>query len=288
MSRIVYVNGRYVPYRQAQIHVEDRGYQFADGVYEVCGLRRGGPVDEAAHLARLDRSLTALKISWPVHPSALRLICREIAECSRVRFGFLYIQITRGAARRDHAFPPPASSSLVVLARRLDEAAMKSRAAQGIAAITRPDIRWGRCDIKSLALLPNVLARQSALDAGADDAILVDGQGFITEAAAANVWIVTQAGALATRPAGADILGGITRSALLEEGRALGLTLEERTFTPQEAAQAREMFLTSSVGGVVPVVRLDGAPIGEGPGPVAAQLRHALEKKISARMASSL
>src|SRR5271170_653693 len=202
MSRIAYVNGRYLPMRNALVHVEDRGYQFGDGVYEVCEVREGRLIDERRHLARLKRSLDELRIRAPMSPKALGIVLREVVARNRIGYGIVYLQITRGVARRDHAFPvPEVPPSLVVTARALNWARNEALAAKGIAVVSVPDNRWGRVDIKTIGLLPNVLARQAAIDQGARDAWFVDRDGVVTEAASANAWIVTPKGVLVTRRA---------------------------------------------------------------------------------------
>jgi D-alanine transaminase len=275
MSRIAYVNGRYLPFAAAMIHVEDRGYQFGDGVYEVCEVREGRLVDARRHLERLWRSLGELRIRAPMSPKALRFVLREVVARNRIDYGAIYCQVTRGVARRDHAFPSPElSPSLVVTARSLNRARSEALAAQGIAVISVPDDRWGRVDIKTIGLLPNVLARQKAIDAGARDAWFIDKDTMVTEAASANAWIVTQAGTLVTRPVDRGILRGITRTVLLDVIKAQGLTIEQRPFTLSEAYGAREAFVTSASQLVMPVVRIDGRTVGDGkPGPIATALR---------------
>ena len=275
MSRIAYVNGRYLPRRDAMIHIEDRGYQFADGVYEVCEVRGGRIVDARLHVERLQRSLGELRIALPMKPSALGVVMRETIRRNRVRDGIVYLQITRGVARRDHAFPPPGTApSLVVTARNLDFAGNDKVAAAGTAVITVPDNRWGRADIKSTSLLPNVLAKQAARDQGAREAWFVDAHGRVTEGSSTNAWIVTQDGKVVTRPADNAILRGITRTVLIEAIKAQGLILEERPFTVAEAQAAREAFVTAASQIVMPVVKIDGRPVGDGkPGPVAMALR---------------
>ena len=275
MARIAYVNGRYVPLLEAAVNVEDRGYQFSDGVYEVCEVKDGRLVDERRHLARLVYSLTELRIAMPMAMSALSLVMREVVRRNRVRCGILYLQVTRGVARRDHAFPPAGTRpSVVVTARALNLAALERMVDEGVAVITIPDNRWGRVDIKSVSLLPNVLAKQAAREAGAREAWFVDVQGKVTEGSSSNAWIVTRDGRVVTRPLGHDILRGITRTVLLEVIAAQGLALEERPFSLEEAYAAREAFLTSASQVVIPVVRIDGRPIGNGaPGLIAAALR---------------
>jgi D-alanine transaminase len=275
MSRIAYVNGRYLPLHDATVHVEDRGYQFADGVYEVCEVRDGRLVDERRHLERLQRSLGELRIRLPITLRALDVVLREVVRRNRIGYGIVYLQITRGVARRDHAFPTvPVAPSLVVTARPLNRVRNEALAEKGIAVISVPDNRWGRVDIKTIGLLPNVLARQAAIEHGARDAWFVDADGAVTEAASANAWIVTTSGTVVTRPAGHAILRGITRAVLFEVIKAHGLTLEERPFTLEEAYAAREAFITSASQIVLPVVRIDDRPIGNGaPGLLATALR---------------
>jgi D-alanine transaminase len=275
MSRIAYVNGRYLPRTHAMVSVEDRGYQFADGVYEVCEVRAGRLVDERRHMARLDRSLSELRIARPMSPAALGVVMRETVRRNRVRDGIVYLQITRGVARRDFPFPPADTKpSTVVTARSNDIACLDRMAEEGIAVVTLPDIRWQRVDIKSVALLPNVLAKQAARDRGAREAWLVDAQGRVTEGASSNAWIVSRDGKVITHPLGNDILGGITRSVVIDALIAQGLAFEERAFTVEEAHAAREAFITSASQIVLSVVSIDGKPIGNGaPGLIATALR---------------
>jgi len=275
LSRFAFVNGRYLPYRHAAVHIEDRGYQFADGVYEVCEVREGRIVDERRHLQRLSRSLGELRIPPPMAPRALGFVLRETVRLNRVRDGLLYLQVTRGVARREHAFPPAGTRpSLVVTARARDRAKAERVAETGISVITLDDNRWQRVDIKTIALVPNVLARQTAREAGAAEAWFVDEAGFVTEGAASNAWIVTGEGALVTRPAEHGILRGITRTVVFEMAAASGLTIEERPFRVDEALQAREAFVTAATQIVMPVIKIDGTPIADGkPGPLARMLR---------------
>jgi D-alanine transaminase len=275
LLRVAFVNGRYVPGTRAMVHVEDRGYQFSDGVYEVCEVRGGGLIDEGRHMARLARSLAELRMGMPMSPAALAIVMRECLHRNRVRDGILYLQITRGVARRDHAFPPAGTKpSLVVTARSLDPATNERTAGEGIAVITLPDNRWERVDIKSVSLLPNVLAKQAARERGAKEAWFVDRHGHVTEGSSSNAWIVSREGKVITRPADKGILRGVTRSVLIEVIAAQGLELEERAFAIEEAYVAREAFLTSASQVVLPVVRIDNRPIGNGnPGSVAAALR---------------
>ena len=247
MPRIAYVNGRYVKHSDASVHIEDRGYQFADGVYEVCEVRHGYIVDLTRHLNRLDRSLGELRIAWPMGRAALTQVIRQTLRRNHVRNGLFYMQVTRGVARRDHVFPaegtPP---SLVITAKSTDPKIIAAKNANGIKAITLADNRWDRVDIKSVGLLPNAMARQQAKEAGAQEAIYVDGDGMVKEGAATNVWIVDRDGTLVTRPAEHGILRGITRTTLMDVAAKLGLKITERNFSVSEMLAAREIFLTAA------------------------------------------
>src|SRR5438874_11786080 len=261
MSRIAYVAGQYLPHRQAAVHVEDRGYQFADGVYEVIALVGGQLIDEAPHLARLHRSLAELRIPLPMEDAALRLVLREVIRRNRVETGIVYLQVTRGAAPRDHAFPKATKPVLVVTARR-SRPPNPRLGQEGIAVITIPDIRWQRCDIKSISLVPNVLGKQQAREAGAYEAWQIDREGHVTEGTSTNAWIVTADGAVVTRAADSAILNGVTRLAVLDIINREGYRLAERPFSVAEARAAREAFLTSTTAELLPVVRLDSVPVG--------------------------
>lgn len=276
MPRIAYVNGRYVRHAEASVHIEDRGYQFADGVYEVCEVARGYIVDGKRHLDRLDRSLSELSIGWPLARSALQIVMREVVRRNRVVNGLVYVQVTRGVASRDFVFPVNARPSLVVTARKADPAAAASRAATGIAVITVPENRWDRVDIKTVGLLPNVLAKQKAKEAGAQEAWFVDADGMVKEGGSSNAWIVTRDGTLVTRPAEHGILRGITRTTMFEVAAKLGLSIEERHFSVDEAKAAREAFISSATTIAMPVVSIDGATIANGhPGSIVLALRGA-------------
>jgi len=277
MPRIAYVNGRYLPHRSATVHIEDRGYQLGDGVYEVCEVAHGLIVDSVRHLDRLDRSLRELRMAWPMTRAALRIVMGEVVRRNKVRDGNVYIQVTRGVAPRDHVFPAEGTRpAVVVTSKRIDRRKGASAAEKGIGVITLPENRWDRVDIKSVGLLPNVLARQAAKEAGAGEAWFVDREGFVTEGAATNAWIVTADGVLVTRPAEHGILRGITRTTLFEVARKLGLRIEERAFTVDEAKAAREAFITAATTLVMPVVSIDGQPVANGhPGTIARELRAA-------------
>jgi D-alanine transaminase len=275
MSRIAYVNGRYVPFGDARVHIEDRGYQLGDGVYEVCEIRDGSLVDERRHLERLSRSLAALRIKPPLASSALHFVLEETVRRNRVRDGLIYLQITRGVARRDHGFPDqPVKPALVVTVRALNRAKIEASASIGIAVITTPDDRWGRVDIKTIGLLPNALARQKAKEAGAKDAWFVDEDGLVTEGASSNAWIVTNDGVLVTRPSSNRILTGITLTVVKEVAAKLQMKVEERAFSVREALDASEAFLTSATQIATPVISIDRQKVGSGkPGAVAKRLR---------------
>lgn len=275
MSRIAYVNGQYCNLRDACVHVEDRGYQFSDGVYEVCEIRGGRLVDMPRHMARLQRSLSELQIAMPMPLSSLSIVLHEVVRRNRIGYGIVYLQVTRGVARRDHAFPIPAvKPSVVVTARGLNFEKNRQTAIAGIKVITVPENRWPRVDIKSVSLLPNVLAKQAAREQGAYEAWYVDSEGNVTEGSSSNAWIVTADGRVVTRSAETGILAGITRAVLLEVLAALQIKLEERPFTAAEAKTAAEAFVTSASQIVMPVVAVDGKIIGSGrPGPVSQRLR---------------
>jgi D-alanine transaminase len=271
------VNGRYVAHGHAQVHVEDRGYQFADGVYEVCEIREGFIVDLRRHLDRLDRSLRELSIRWPMGRAALTHVIRETVRRNGVTDGMFYLQVTRGVAKRDHVFPgTDTHSSLVVTAKHTDRHAANAKAEKGISVITVPENRWDRVDIKTVGLLPNVLARQKAKEHGAAEAWFVDERGMVKEGAATNAWIVTMDGVIVTRPAEHGILRGVTRTTLFDLAAKMNLRIEEREFSTEEAKKAREAFITAATTLVMPVVTIDGTPVANGtPGSLSLSLRDA-------------
>jgi D-alanine transaminase len=259
------------------VHIEDRGYQFADGVYEVVPVARGTLVDEDPHLDRLERSLDELRIDMPMSRAALKLVSRELMRRNGLSNGFLYMQVTRGVAPRDHKFPKAAKPALVMTTRQM-KAPSAQTLADGVGVITVPDIRWKRCDIKSVSLLPNVLGKQEAVEAGAYEAWMIDPEGRITEGTSTNAWIVTQDNELVTRNASSAILNGITRVRLLKLAEAQGIVFKERPFTVDEARGAREAFITSSTNFVMPVTRIDGEPVSNGhPGLLTCKLREIYE-----------
>ena len=275
MPRVAYVNGRYQPFAEAAVHVEDRGFQFADGVYEVVAVDDGVLMDEQGHLERLGRSLRELQIPWPMSVRALRQVMREVARRNRITQGTIYVQVTRGVAPRDFNYPKGILPTLVVTSRRFNLNPVE-RVEAGVSVITIPDIRWQRRDIKSVALLPQCMGKQRAAEAGAYEAWMVDDSGHVTEGTSSNAWIVTADGTLVTRHANTNILRGITRMAVVGLAQEQGIGFEERPFTVAEAYAAREAFMTAATNYVMPITRIDGAPVGDGkPGPVATGLRQA-------------
>lgn len=274
MPRFAYVDGRFVRHRDGAVHIEDRGLQFGDAIYEVCAVKNGILFDMDGHLARLGRSLAALSITAPLGDTSLMMVIKQLMIRNKLRNGLVYIQVSRGVAKRDHPFPKVCQPSIILTARSMDMRAGDMRAATGISVQSHADIRWGRVDIKTINLLPNVLAKQAALEAGFGDAWLVDDNGFVTEGTAQNAWIVDAAGVLRTHPIGHDILRGITRDTIIKVAADVGFPLQERAFTLEEAKSAREAFITSATSFVTPVIRIDDAPIANGvPGNVATQLR---------------
>jgi D-alanine transaminase len=278
MSRIAYIDGVYQPLNMPGILVEDRGYQFADGVYEVCAIRGGKLLDEARHLDRLDYSLAALDMPPPMSRAALQQVMRETLRRNRMRDGILYMQVSRGVAPREHMFNPDLKPVLVITARPIAADRRAQIMKKGISVVSVPDQRWARCDIKSISLLPNVLARQSARNAKVQEAWQIDGQGMVTEGAATNAWIVDAKGVLRTRPASHEILNGIVRQVLLDCVADLGMKFEEKPFSLKEALAAKECFSTASTMSVFPVIEIDGQKIGAGkPGEVAKMLSDAYD-----------
>jgi D-alanine transaminase len=275
MGRIAYVNGHFVPHGEAVVHIEDRGYQLADAVYEVWALFGGKLSDAEGHFTRLERSLGELSIAMPMSRRALTLVLKEAVRRNRVREGLLYLQVSRGVAPRDHAFPTiSVRPAVVITVKAIDRAQSEAKAAKGITVVTTPENRWGRCDIKTVGLLPNALAKQKAREAGAGEAWFVDELGFVTEGSSSNAWILDADGRLRTRDTNANILRGVTRYTLLDVLAAEGLPVDERPFTPEDAKAAREAFITGAGSLVLPVTAVDGHPVGDGKvGPVAMKLR---------------
>ena len=275
MSGTAYVNGRYLPLAHAKVNVEDRGLQFADAVYEVWAVLDGRLGDAEGHFTRLARSLGELRIAMPMPRPALLAVLRETVRRNGLRNGLVYLQVTRGVAPRDHAFPMGAvKPGVIVTAKPVDLGAAEVKARVGVGVVTTPESRWARCDIKTTGLLPNALAKQAAREAGAYEAWFVDPDGHVTEGASTNAWIVTADGVLVTRDTAANILRGITRAGVVAVAEGVQLRIEERPFTLAEAHAASEAFITAATAFVTPVVRIDGQPVGEGrPGPVALRLR---------------
>ena len=272
MSRTFYVNGNFVPEAEATISVLDRGFLFADGVYEVSTVVDGRLIDNRAHLARLSRSLEGLAMAPPCSEEELVAAQERLLKENGVEEGLLYLQVTRGAAERDFAFPDEPSSSLVMFtqAKQVLESPLADR---GMSVVTVPDLRWKRRDIKTVSLLAQSMAKQAALEAGADDAWMVE-DGYVTEGSSNNAWIVTDERLIRTRQLGTEILAGITRAAVMRFAKEADYRVEEAPFTVEEAQAAREAFVTSASAFVMPVVSIDGQPIGDGqPGEVTRELR---------------
>ena len=274
-GRVAYVNGRYLPFAQAGVHVEDRALQLGDGIYEVAAVTNGAPTDEEGHLDRMERSLGELGMPMPMSRAALKIVMREMIARNRIAEGYLYIQTTRGAVRRDHVPPEnPPRPTLIMTMRPTDMASLGQRMDKGIGVSSQPDIRWGRCDIKTVQLLPNLLAKQAARKAGAFEAWLVDKEGFVTEGASTTAWIVAADGTVITRDLSNAILPGVTRLIMLQAIADAQIKVAERKFTVAEAKTAREAFLSSATGAAIPVVTIDGQRIGDGrPGPVTRRIR---------------
>jgi D-alanine transaminase len=263
MSRVAYVNGRYLRHAEAQVHIEDRGYQFSDGVYEVILIKNGKMIDEEQHLERLKKSLSSLEINPPMKRAPMRHVMKELIKLNKFRNGIVYIQITRGVAAREHSFPKYSKPALVMTARRI-ATKTNDEIEAGVKVITIDDIRWKRCDIKSTSLLPNVLGKQTARRQGAYEAWMVDASGFVTEGTSTNAWIITSDGKLITAELGSNILSGITRNTFIKIIHGLDYKLEERQFSVEEAKNAREAFFTSSTSFLTPVSEIDGVVIGNG------------------------
>jgi D-alanine transaminase len=266
MSQITYLKGRFLPHEEAYVHVEDRGFLFADGIYDFVLVHRGKMVNLEGHLDRIDYSLGEMEIRWPMPRKELVDVFAEAIRRNALGEGFVYLQVTRGVAPRNHAFPrEEVSPTVLVIARHVPFPTLEE-ARSGAKVITVPDQRWKRCDIKSIAILPNALAREKAVRAGTDEAWMYDEEGFITEGPACNAWIVTAEGELLTRQLDQAILSGVTRRMLLGVCRDNGVRFAERRFTVDEAKAAREAFWTNSPTLIRPVVQIDDTVIGDGKG----------------------
>lgn len=273
MTRVAYVNGLYLPADQAVVSIEDRGFQFSDGVYEVIAVIGGELIDLELHLERLERSLNAIEIDVPVSRRAISIIMQELIRRNRVAYGKLYLQITRGRAPRDHSFPAGVKPSMVMTCSRSNVHDIARRSEEGVAVVTVDESRWAGPYIKTVSLLPNVLAKQEAQVRGAYEALFIDEDGVVTEGSSTNVWIVDEPGVLRTHPADDAILSGITRRVLFDLAEAEGMAVKEQAFGLADAKAAREVFITSTTAGVVPVISIDGDEVGTGePGPAARQL----------------
>jgi len=272
MSRIVFLNGSFLPIEEAKVPFMDRGFMFGDGVYEGVGVLDGRLVDNEAHLERLERSLREVRIPNPYTRAEWTRLEEEIARRNGMMEGFIYFQVTRGVAERDFTFPENATPTVAMFTQAkaiLDAPAAKT----GIAVITVPDLRWSRRDIKSLNLLAQVLVKQAAKEAGVQEAWMVE-DGYVTEGGSSSGFIITKEGRIVVRPLSNAILPGITRKALLALSKDAGIELEERMFTVEEAYGAAEAFMTSASMFVTPIVSIDGRAVGDGkPGPITKKLR---------------
>ena len=285
MSRISYVNGNYIPHYAASVHIEDRGYQFSDGVYDVIAIYKGQLIDFEGHLFRLERSLKELEISWPVTSKALKIIVNQIIRLNRIRDGILYLQITRGVAPRDHIFPDKDNSALIVTARQLPPFNFNGYD-EGINIMTTPEIRWKRCDIKSVSLLGNCLAKEKARRNGCYEAWFVDNDGMITEGTTSNAWIINNKDQLITRNANNAILNGITRLSIINVAKKNNIKFYERAFSLEEAKLAKEVFITSTTSFVKPVLKIDQKSVGNGKvGSLTIKLLSLYENHIKAQIA---
>lgn len=284
MPRLAYVDGRFVPLAVAAVGVEDRGLQFADSVYEVVAVLNGRLLDWSGHVVRMARNLGELGIAPPMSDAVLALVARRLIAANRATEALLYIQVTRGTAKRDHAFAAAMRPTLVMTIRSFDFAQRVTQQATGVNVVTTTDARWGRCDIKTTGLLANVLAKQGARSAGAFEAWLVDADGSVAEGASTNAWIVTSDGTLVTPPLSPRVLPGVMRAAVIAAARDHQIAVEERNFAVAEAHAAAEALLTSTTVPVLPVVRIDGIKLGGGaPGPIATRLAADIWQRIAAQ-----
>ena len=274
MSRFIFINGEYKNHVNANVHVEDRGYQFSDGVYEVSAIWGKSIIDEDLHYERLERSLSGLSIELPMPIESLKVISREIIRKNLIIDGIIYLQISRGVAPRNHVFPKKSQCSVVLTAQAMNWPTKIDD--NGINIITTNDLRWQRRDLKSISLLPNILAKQEAFILDAYESWLVDERGFITEGASSNAWIVDHDDVLITRELSNSILGGVTRHTLIKIARENGMTVLERPFLVDEAKKSKEVFLTSTTSGVKGVTKIDGEKIGMGKAGKITEMLHKL------------
>jgi D-alanine transaminase len=271
MSRIVYVNGEYVPEEQGKISIFDRGFLFADGVYEVTAVIHGRLIDYDPHVERLDRSLNEIRMAWPCSKAELREMHEELVRRNRLDQGWVYMQVTRGAADRDFKFPKSSTPTLTAFT-QVKNLIENPDAVTGVRIVTVPDLRWQRRDIKSVMLLAPVLGKQEAYEKGGFEGWMVE-DGKVTEGTSSSAYIVKDSTVI-TRPLSTSILAGVTRRSLFRLAKDHGVTVEERAFTPEEAYAADEAFLTSATNFVLPIIEIDGRRIGGGqPGPIARKLR---------------
>jgi len=288
-GRVAYVNGRYIRHGEAGVHIEDRGLQLGDSIYEVFAVREGHLRDEGEHLDRLERSVGEIRIAVPMERPALKLVMRELIRRNRIRDGLLYLQVSRGAVKRDHPIPAIVPRpTLILTARPYDFIGAEARAAGGVAVVTQPDLRWGRCDIKTTQLLANLLAKTEARKAGAYEAWLVDEDGFVTEGASTTAWIVDKDGQIVTRALSNAILPGVTRRVIMEAAAEAQMPIVERAFTPDDAKSAREAFISSAANAATPITSIDGVRIGDGrPGPLSRRIAELYLRMSSRRAAVS-
>ncbi|MBI2874342.1 MAG: D-amino-acid transaminase [Firmicutes bacterium] len=278
MKGIVYLNGQWLDFGSAKVGIEDRGFQFGDGVYEVIRFYEGRPFRLEEHLTRLERSAAAIELALPASPAELAALAQEAQARSGIAAAQLYLQVTRGEAPRNHLFPEGISPTFVITVREVRRIPEQARR-DGVTAIILPDERWGRCDIKSTNLLPNVLAKEKAHRLGAFDAVFVR-DGLITESSSANLFALV-GGILRTAPRGRSILGGITRDFVLELASETGLPVKEQSCTLEELYRAPEVFLTGTTVEIVPVVRFGDTAVGNGkPGPAVLHLQDAFARRI--------
>ena len=275
MSRVAFVNGEYVPMSNSKIHIEDRGYQFADGVYEVFAVINNKLVDYDDHIIRLQRSLSELNISKPLSIKSIFFHIANIIRENLITDGLIYLQITRGVASRDFKFPKNTKSSIVIIGKNISFDKYDRSFKKGIKVSTTKDIRWKRVDIKSLNLLAPVLAKQSAFDKGCEESWMIDDDDYITEGSSSNAWIFLN-NTLITRPISNSILNGITRSTLIKALKKRRIKYQERKFNISDIKKADEAFITSATQYVMPVIMIDSIKIGSGkPGPKSIEFRNA-------------